>query len=302
MDPSIVQPIKHKILVYNGFPFHYEMIGFILDFSKTHNIEVDVVLSHIDNGWIEVYKTKYTFHILSKLPLELDYSFVLLLTDDDRSFPNSIINENTVCIDHYYQNRRDIIKHHIPIAPFNDDTYLYAFPIFDYITYEDKMDILSKHKRPIITILGSNSLPYEYNTLSIIDNINEFDIYIINRSIPKQYINLPNVFLFENISATKLFELLIVSTYMCYIPNNSSNAQTQKKCHSISASEPLSFTTGCKLMIPVCMNKYLRLTSIVEYVDEVHIVLDKTPSMIETFHERDRLITIRDKSLFQFIV
>ena len=289
----------NRILVYNGFPFHYEMIGFILDFSKKYNIQIDLLLKHLDNSWIDLFKTKYMFNVLDCLPNNLDnYLFVLLLTDDDTSFPDNIINENVVCIDHYYKNRRSIVKHHIPIAPFKEDINLYAFPIFNYINYEDKLNILNKCSRPIITFLGNSTLPENIDIFNNIDNIGDFDIYIINRDIPKNYITLPNLFLFENISATLLFEILTKSTYICYIPNNSVNAQMQKNCQSISASFPISFTTGCKLIIPEYINKFLKLNSIIEYSSKNKLILDKKPSLIETFNEREKLINIRDNSIF----
>ena len=85
-------PIKHNtILVYNGLSHHYEMIGFILDFAAKYDIAVSLVFTHEDEySWIDFYKSKYKFNILDSLPLqsELDhYLFVLLLTDDDLSFP-----------------------------------------------------------------------------------------------------------------------------------------------------------------------------------------------------------------------
>jgi hypothetical protein len=202
-----------------------------------------------------------------------------------------------VCIDHYYKNRRPKVKYHIPIAPFEEDIKLYALSIFKYINYDDKINILNKQLRPIITFLGINTLPKDINTLLIIENISDFDIYIINRTIPKEYINLPNIYLFENIAANELFELLIKTTYMCYIPNDFINAHGQKKCELITSNIPISFTTGCKLILPRCMNKYLKLQSIIEYSNEDKLILDKNPSLINTFDERERLITIRDESI-----
>jgi len=293
-------PIKcNKILVYNGFPFHYEMIGFILDFSNKHNIDVDLVIKYQDNSWIDLYRTKYNFNVLESLPTDLDhYLFVLLLTDDDMSFSNNLINENIVCIDHYYKNRRENIKYHIPILPFEENIKLYALPIFEYINYEDKINILNKRGRPVISFIGNSTIPSTIDSLSFILNLADFDIYIINRNLPQNYINLPNVFLFENISATQLFRLLTESTYICYLPNNTENADRQKKCQAISGSMPISFTTGCKLILPKDMNRFLKLKSIIEYSCEDKLILDKKPSLIEIFNERERLLTIRDNSIF----
>lgn len=291
-DDKIILPIKYnKILVYNGFPFHYEMVGFILDFCNKYNIEVTVVLKIMDYSWINVYKSKYDFTILESLPSDLDhYLFVFILTDDDTTFPDNLINENTVCINHFYKNRRPLIKYQIQIAPFYENIHLYSLPVFTYINHNDKINIIRKKIRPIISFVGYHSLPDDMNSINI-DNINDFDIYIINRVIPKNYIQLPNVFLFENISTDKLFTLLLESTYIY-------NYEFQKNFNSISASVPLSFTTGCKLILPKNVNNYFKFTSIIEYSYETKIKLDKTPSLMETFIEREKLLAIRDNSIF----
>jgi hypothetical protein len=296
---QIELPIKYnKIIIYNGFSFHYEMMGFILEFCQKYNIEAIVVLKYIDQSWIDLYKTKYNFVVLEDLPDDLDYYlFVLLLTDDDFAFPEHLINENTVCIDHYYKNRRPKVKYHIQIEPFNEDIKLYALPIFKYMNYEDKVNILNKQSRPIITFLGRCCLPDNINTFSLIDNIDDFDIYIINRKIPKDYINLPNIYLYENITAEDMFDLLGKTTYMCYIPNEYI-LTLFKACNGIlTSSTHMSFTTGCKLILPKFMNEQLKLQSIIEYSNGDKLLLDKNPSLIDTFDERERLLTIRDETI-----
>lgn len=46
------------------------------------------------------------------------------------------------------------------------------------------------------------------------------------------------------------------------------------------------------------MNRLLKLKSIVEYSYEDKIILDKNPSLIETFNEREKILTLRDKTIF----
>ena len=296
---KMIIPIKKKeILIYNGFPFHYEMIGFMLDFCSCYNIDVSIVLKFIDTSWIELYKLKYNFNVLQSLPSELDtYLFVLILSDDDISFPESIINKNIVCLDHHYKNRRDSIKYHIPITPFKNNEKIYTLPIFNYLNYDTKINLLTKNKRPIISFIGNGSLHQDMDELSIINNIDDFDIYIINRNIPENYIKSPNVSFFKNVSGLEIFELLTSSTYICYIPNNINNSLLQKEYCGIS-SIPISFTTGCKLILPIEINKFLKLTSIIEYSFGSKLILDKNPSLLETFKEREKLSIIRDNSIF----
>ena len=299
---DIIIPIKRKeILVYNGFPFHYEMFGFILDFCNKYNIDVTIINKINDNSWLDVYRAKYKFNSLETLPPydELNYYlFVLLLTDDDISFPDSYITRNVVCIDHMNKNRRPLIEYHIPIAPFNDIDNTYAFPIFEYINYETKIESIKKNNRPIITFLGNSSIPHYLSDINAyISNISDFDIYIINRTI-NNTINLPNIYLFENISAMEMFKLLTSTNYICYIPNNTHNSINQMQNLAISACLPLSFSTGCKLIIPKEINKFLKLKSAIEYTANCIFHLDTNPELIEIFKERENLINIRDAAIF----
>jgi len=293
--------LDFTILLYNGFPFHHEMTGCILDFSAKYNINVSIVLKYIDTSWLDVYRSKYEFNVLESLPSDLDqYLFVMLLTDDDYSFPEYRINENVVCIDHYYVNRRGSIRYHLPVIPFkdNENIGLYIFPVFNYIDYNTKMNTLNLQKKPVISIIGSSGMPSDLNQLYMIENLDEFNIFIINRKIPQLFARkLPNVYLCENISAVHMFEILVSSTYVLFIHNNTpfSTAQMDNKC--MTGCMPISFSTGCKLIIPKELNRLLKLNSSIEYSSGSKLILDKTPSLVDVFNERDCLASIRDKSI-----
>jgi len=294
---------KKEVLVYNGFPYHYEMFGFILDFCNVYGIEVTIVNIKSDASWFKLYREKYNFKYLNKLPpsYELDdYLFVLVLTDDDLSFPRSYITDNIVCINHTaLKNKRPLIKYSFLTGPFKKNIN-YVLPIFEYIDYETKIKILKKNNRPIISFIGSNSVPYNLSELSKITNINKFDVYIINRKIHKKMHSskLPNMYLFENISAIKMFELLTKTNYIFYYPvNNKSSLQLDNKV--ISACVPLSFSMGCKLIIPKKMNCRFKFKSIITYDIYEQLFLNESPLLLDTFEERDQLIEIRDMNLFK---
>lgn len=294
---------KKEVLIYNGLPYHYEMFGCILDFCDAYGIESTVVNIFRDNSWFDLYLEKYTFKYLDKLPPsnELDnYLFVLLLTGDDMSFPKNYITRNVICIDHILRNRRPLIKYHFLTGPFKKNMN-YILPIFKYIDYETKIEILKKNNRPIITFVGGNSISYNLSNLSKIQNIDKFDVYIINRYIPKKMykLRLSNVYFFEHISAVKMFELLISTNYICYYPaNRKSYSQINNKI--ITACVPLSFSTGCKLIIPQRMNKCFQFKSIVTYSNKkTKFYLNESPSLLDTFKERDQLIKIRDANIFK---
>jgi hypothetical protein len=295
---------KLKFIAFNGFPFHYEMIGLILDFCKTYEFEITIVNKNPDLSWIRVYQQKYSFQIMQSIPpkhiLTTNYDYIILLTDDDIHFPDSdIIPSKTYCFDHHINNRRPCIpiEHHIPIFPFATKNIIsYSLPIFQYIDYSSKQDMLKKNTRPRIVFLGNNNLHHYLSIHHILQNAMDFDIHIINRHIPRSNIFLPkNIYLHENISAESMFDFLVSSQYVGFLCDESSEHYQSVR---MTASIPLAFTTGCKLFLPKEMNRQLRLTSIVEY-DTINkpFVLDTHPCLKSTFQERDRLVRKRDDCL-----
>jgi len=86
--------------------------------------------------------------------------------------------------------------------------------------------------------------------------------------------------------------------YIFYYPvNNKSSLQLDNKV--ISACVPLSFSTGCKLIIPKKMNRGFQFKSIITYNEYEQLFLNESPLLLDTFKERDQLIEIRDMNLFK---
>jgi len=128
-----------------------------------------------------------------------------------------------------------------------------TFPVFRLVKAEDKLKMLPS--KPIITCLGDIDL-------SFITNQDEFDIRVVTFN-----------------SDPQLIELLLRSTYMV--------------CHEkFELQIPLSFTTGCKLILPP---EILNLKSSIEYSEPMS--LNTSPSLFETFNEREELIHARDNSI-----
>jgi hypothetical protein len=97
-----------KVAIYNGFKFHYETIGHVIEYCKSRQYEL-VVYSETDYswGWFEYYG------IEPKDPKEYTHNGfdrVFLLTDDDWSFPVTP-DEKIICIEHTdFQRRSGNVK------------------------------------------------------------------------------------------------------------------------------------------------------------------------------------------------
>ena len=59
---------KKKVGIFNSFPFHYEMFGFILNYAKNNNYEVDIFTNQTNTiGWLEFYRETFdNFNIIDK--------------------------------------------------------------------------------------------------------------------------------------------------------------------------------------------------------------------------------------------
>ena len=97
-----------KVAVYNGLPCHYETIAHISEYCKLRGHEL-VVYSTVEKSW-----GWFDYYGITPLPVEqynhkeLDY--VLLLTDDDWSFPLTP-DEKIIFIEHtFYQRRSGNVK------------------------------------------------------------------------------------------------------------------------------------------------------------------------------------------------
>lgn len=89
-----------RFAAYNGFPFHFELLGHVLEYCKRG---VDVFSGTEGSmGWFDYYD-------ICPRPISEfnpdEYDFIFLLTDDDWSFPN-VDPSKVICIDHYYSVRR----------------------------------------------------------------------------------------------------------------------------------------------------------------------------------------------------
>ncbi|NBX49393.1 hypothetical protein EBT25_05480 [bacterium] len=97
-----------KIAIYNGFPFHYEVIGHILEYCKSREYKVTVYSVTNNNwGWFDFYGVQP--YPVNEYTHE-KYDRVFLLTDDDWSFPYTP-DEKITCLEHVnYQRRSGDIK------------------------------------------------------------------------------------------------------------------------------------------------------------------------------------------------
>ena len=290
---ELILPIKeNKILLYNGFGVHYEMFGSLLYLGDKYNIDIDIVniINNTDSdNWFKFYKKYYKFNLYNKLPIISNkYLFICLLTDDDMTFSNELINKDVICINHYNQNRRNEIYYQIPISNFNNDNK-YIFPVFDIINYEKKSKII-KNIKPIIILIGESNNDILDNIPNIISNYTDFRIIYINRTINKVHSYIES---YSNLEANKMIHFLEQASYVLWLYDKQKSLIRSHpnpiKNQVISGSFPLSFTMGCQLIIPSGTLSNLNLKSIIYYSD-TKLKLNLIPDLKKVFLDREKLL------------
>ena len=289
---------SRKILVYNGFPFHFEMFGCVLDYAKDHNLGVDIVnTTEVNHQWFSLYQKHFSFSLYNSLS-DVDinhYKSVILLTDDDYSFPKNLVSENTISINHFHLSRRTDIIHQLPISKFTEDIDNFCFPIWNCITLNEKKNILEQTNKPIITLIGSCNIHNTNNIKKIIKNYQDFEFILINRDIPN---NIPNfIRTYENLDSLELFDILKQSSYVLYLQADHNIAIHQQNNRVISGCFPLAVSNGCQLIIPNGIMKPLNLKSIIYYDIDNPIQLNKITNLEEVLYDRDRLTETINHSL-----
>ena len=259
---------KIKIGVFNSFPFHYEMFGFILNYAKNNNYEVDIFTNQInDLGWIDFYRRKFNnFNIIDFNEFDGDtdnYSFFFVTTDDDSLFKTEWINDNVVCLNHYYKTRTPGFKRYLNVARFKDSELDFIYPCYPTASYKDKV------KNNSVCVIGGGNIHNKHN------------IHILNRLESRDKITL-NVFVrklcetnisqlddskldinfVEDIETNEMIEVLKQSSYVLI---NYSLHPHRESGISCSGSMQLALSTLCKPIITNTSNKYLQIENALEF-------------------------------------
>ena len=148
--------MSKTLAIYNGFKFHYEVMGYILHYCFTQGHHV-IVYCDIDNsnGYITLFQQLFGQESHEYRPIErfdtekCCYDAIFLLTDDDMSFSTNDqdINRKTIRIDHDFFVRRPEIQKCIATRPFlNGNGRPWALPCYPIIGSDSKLEILRDDK------------------------------------------------------------------------------------------------------------------------------------------------------------
>jgi len=267
-----------KIAIFNSFPFHYEMYGFILEYSRNNGYHVDIY-THVANdfGWLSYYLGIFdniTYIFFNEYPVSNDYFRIFVTTDDDSRFKQEYINPNVICINHTNKIRTYGYKKYLNICNFKDSILDYTLACWNTgITPEQKV------KNYVVSIIGSgNNLNVNaINRLSVPEGY-QITLNIIGRSTNNTYLinQLDSKFIINhktNLDTSEMFGILRESSYLLV---NYDTCEKQLAGTLLSGSLPLALSTLCKPIVIDKLNEYYQLKESVlfEYSSDSPIILD----------------------------
>lgn len=254
------------IAIYHGFTnMHYEMLGYMYDFFLTNHIFFDIY-AHESIMWKKYYDK--IFGVKNWLtPNSLDcskYNYIILLTDDDRNFPQDNFKNfsgKIISIDHCHEIRNGPVLERVCTRP-NNVNKLWAIPCYNINLLNDTK--LSKIKDKIsIAIIGDSNRPINHETLKeLFYNFNEIDFHVISYNILMS--STENIHCYLNLDADCMFSILEKCSYILSFMRGKNYITS-----ILTGAIPLAYTTKCKLIIPREAKKELGL---------------KTPLSIEDLH------------------
>ena len=307
------------VAIYNGFLFHYEVIGYILHYCLLQGHRV-VVYCDLEgsNGYIELFQQLFQqqtddrgqdgpeFRRIEKFDIEkCCYDAIFLLTDDDMSFSTSDpdINRNTIRIDHDFFVRRPEIEKCIATRPFFNGNSLplmrpWALPCYPIIGMDSKSSILNSDNKTHVVIIN-NDYFYHSSIINRLQSDKMIVIHAISRDMDaSRFSSLrPDIELklYKNIDAIELLRIVVHSDYV--LTDVSCNPEYENI--KMSGAIPLAFSTLVPLIISKQTNSHYQFKNIIEFdkygrepimlgdvgSDFFHKLENERTELIETFFQ-----------------
>ena len=266
-----------KIAIFNSFPFHYEVFGFILDYAKKMNYHVDMYIpsNSSELGWLEFYKStfnNFTIFEYTQFNKNNNYELIFVTTDDDPQFKQEWVNNKVICLNHYYKTRNHIFNNYINIAKFRENTLDYIYPCYKLYNSPDKI-IDSNYIN--IALVGSS-----YLNIDIINRLSSknknIKLHIFTRKIVN-HLELENidkrfeVSIINNIDTSNMIEYLKNIEYLL-LTNSKNNDHNIAK--SSSGATQFALSCLCKPIICESANIHLNLKNAITFDIDLDIPIN----------------------------
>jgi len=274
-----------RVAGYSSYPFHYEMIGFLIHYCRVRGYELVVYcLLGRDMGFIEMYRQVFGLHDpgcgvefrdVRQFHLEWASGFdvYVCLTDDDPVFLSyeMPIFDKTICIEHHYKRRQSKMKHCLSFRPHMDEIAISevknAWIMVCYPIFHQKIHYLPKTH---VVILGSGKY-YKTQILNRMRCIHGREIVIdcISRDAEETKFhqdgflrNGISLQIYRGIEMGFVIELIKNSDYVI----TDVMAGKENYCYEgMSGVIPLAYATLTPIVLCSENNAGLRLKSVIEF-------------------------------------
>lgn len=290
-----------KIAVLNGFPFHYEVFGGVIDYCLQRKFEIDIYTNEAELiEWFSWYQSVFAiqFKIYSFFQFRNDstYDRVFMLTDDDHHVKNEYIDDRYICISHTDKNRRPQIRKQIDIRPF-PQSIMYALPVYSFQSIETKKRSLS------VICLGHWNVIDSIDTLTyfkkLFTNFSEIQFVFVSRQfkcnvsvIAQTYKNL--LFL-EAAPARQMMNMVSQASHTFV----SAHKNIDRIDKVMSGSIPIAIGGLCQIILPTKMNDYYKFQTAITYDDTTKLTLT-LPDLTALEEEKQRYLKIRNE-VYDFV-
>jgi hypothetical protein len=315
-----------RLAIFNGFPFHYEMFGYIINYCVVKRFELTIyTTTQNDLGWIQFYRSFFQKGIPNFVPFIIKpvnmfnsefrkYDLIILTTDDDPAFKDGWISEKVVKISHVNFERRPLITKTIYNRPY-DIVAPWALPCFPIVNVDDKLTFFKKGTGDINILLIGYYSTYEFDIFNrmVCADGNDRKIvlhFISRRTLPFQSTccerlksNISTKF-YVNIDTNDMFKLLGIADYLCI----ECSSHPTHHYESMSGAIPTSFSCLTPLIIDKNMNSYYKFQNAIEYNTNSSepIILFAHDKYVETIRnmdsERETLVSMLSTILDNFLV
>lgn len=294
-----------NVALFHGFPtFHFEMLGYIIEYFKFKNL-LDKLTIYANNNidsinWLLFYNKIFDIKLIWIEPIKFNshlHTHVILITDDDIYFNNTNSNLKIICIEH-----QDFIKRYNTYKRLGTRFFPkrqecpcpWAIASFNTIDINRKIEILNDQSYINVILLGQ-TVPEKIEDLkNIFSNFDNIHFYIIIRKLNYIYNdidNYKNIFIYENCPTNIMLKLIYNSHYILCFDIKDNEHYISSVC---AGSIHLSFSFGCKLIIPNSWNNNFKFKSVITYDKNSKLVLDKNINLQDTYNELNEIIEHRN--------
>ena len=281
-----------KIAIYQSFPFHYEMFGFIINYCIKNNHLLTIYSENKnDMGWLKFYKDYFKFNDFRNINEFLKeahiYDIVILTTDNDPNIKEYDlelydIKDKIIKINHTNKNRNTSIKKYFNIRPYEDDNDNWCLQSYPMDNENKKVN-----KIPKIFISQGEFNRHDWKILNELNGKCKF--YLLGRHIYYNFDKLKNVKKLEKVDTETMFKKLKKCDFFFYALSPKTDMLKMK----ISGGVSMAFSCGIPILTNEITNNQYKFKSAVIYKDYESLV----PNFELVKKERDENIQNLDKIL-----